>query len=145
MVNMALSQLSTLDGMRTLSVRDSIDRIEKCYEFMLAYAMDGRHRDPSRTEIREIRSCLQDLDGAMKEIGYCAPQMFRDGLMGPFARRFLADLSVVRSALAMALERSSISAAMVENLNEMITVQSFLSDLFFIDQVMLNPREGSIH
>ncbi|MBC7157583.1 MAG: hypothetical protein H5U20_08725, partial [Rhodobacteraceae bacterium] len=57
-----------------------------------------------------------------------------------FAERFRTDIAVARSVLALLLERSNVTSAMVDNSNGLIAMRSFLTDIFFADQVVLPPR-----
>ncbi len=69
-----------------------------------------------------------------------APHEIGGAAAAPFRDRFLSDLAVVRSVIAVLLDKPSISSDMVDNTNGLIAVRAFLTDLFFIDQAVLPPR-----
>lgn len=123
------------------TMRDAFDRIEESYEFMLAYAAQGRKRETEegagesqiRQYLKRFRAALDDLDGALK--------MGLGGDQGAaFTERFLADLAVVRSVLALLLAQPSITSDMIDNTNGLIAMRALLTNLFFTDQVVLPPR-----
>jgi hypothetical protein len=123
------------------AMRDAFDRIEEAYEFMLAYAAQGRKRETQegggesriREYLKRFQSALDDLE-----------QQPLDDLSRteakPFADRFHGDLATVRSVIAILLSRHSISSEMIDNTNGLIAVRALLTDIFFIDQVVLPPR-----
>lgn len=123
------------------TMRDAFDRIEESYEFMLAYAAQGRKRESQegggesqiRQYLKRFEAALNDLEGALSE-----------GLGGSegkaFAERFAADLVVVRSVIALLLSRPSINSDMIDNTNGLIAMRSFLTDVFFTDQAVLPAR-----
>jgi len=126
---------------QAIEMRDAFDRIEESYEFMLAYAAQGRKRETAegagesqiRQYLKRFRGALDDLETALQgEVG---------GLHGAaFRERFLADLAVVRAVLQILLAQPSITSDMIDNTNGLIAMRSLLTDLFFTDQVVLPPR-----
>ncbi|MCB1833552.1 MAG: hypothetical protein KDH19_08965 [Geminicoccaceae bacterium] len=121
-------------------IRDAIDRIECIVGEMLEFA--GTHGDagPFGREDGAARERLHILDAAMQELSGAVPRLFRDDTSGPFARRFLADLTVARTAVTMVIQQRAINRAMIESLGSLSALQSFLGELAFIDQVLLNSR-----
>lgn len=123
------------------TMRDAFDRIEESYEFMLAYAAQGRKRESQegggesqiRQYLKRFESALDDLEQALAQ-----------GLAGSegkaFAERFGADLAVVRSVIAILLSRPSITSDMIDNTNGLIAMRGFLTDVFFADQAVLPAR-----
>jgi hypothetical protein len=123
------------------AMRDAFDRIEESYEFMLAYAAQGRKREVEegggesqiRQYLKRFLSALEALDGAMAQ-GLGGPEA------GPFTERFRGDLAVVRSVLAILLAQPSINSDMIDNTNGLIALRAFLTDVFFVDQAVLPAR-----
>ena len=123
------------------TIRAAFDRIEEAYEFMLAYAAQGRKREVEegggesqiRQYLKHFSAALETLDGVLN-----------DGLGGTagtaFAERFRADLAVVRSVLGLLLVQPSITSDMVDNTNGLIALRALLTDVFFVDQAVLPRR-----
>lgn len=123
------------------AMRAAFDIIEESYEFMLAYAAQGRKHEHSegggesqiRTHLKRMEAALADCEAA---IG--------DGLGGTegaaFSERFRENVAVSRSIIGILQARPSVSSEMVDNTNGLISMRAFLTDLFFIDQVVLPPR-----
>ncbi len=122
-------------------MRTSFDQIEEAYEFMLAYAAQGRKREVEegggesqiRQYVKRFHAALTDLDVALAD-GF-GPE---EG--SAFADRFRDDISVVRSVLALLMSRQSITSDMIDNTNSLIALRALLTDLFFADQALLPPR-----
>jgi len=123
------------------AMRAAFDQSEEAYEFMIAYAAQGRKREVEegggesqiRQYIKRFHAALDDLDAALA-----------DEFGGPegaaFADKFRNDLAVVRSVLGILLSRPSITSDMVDNTNALIAMRAFLTDVFFADQAVLPPR-----
>lgn len=121
--------------------RNAFDVIEEAYEFMLAYAAQGRKRETEEGGGEsQIRNYLKRFAGALdslRDIG-------GGGLGGPegeaFTARFLGDLAVVRSVIGLLLAQPSITSEMVDNTNSLVAIRAFLTDIFFVDQAVLPRR-----
>ena len=123
------------------AMRDAFDRIEEAYEFMLAYAAQGRKREVAegggesqiRHYLRRFESAVVDLETALQGgLGGDAGAAFTD--------RVRNDLAVARSVIALLLARPSINSDMVDNSNGLIALRALLTDIFFIDQAVLPER-----
>jgi hypothetical protein len=124
------------------AMRAAFDRVEEAYEFMLAYAAQGRKREVEegggsesqiRNYLRRFAEALDDLGAALGE-----------GLGGPegaaFSERFRTDIAVARSVVGLLLARPSINSDMIDNTNGLIALRAFLTDVFFVDQAVLPAR-----
>lgn len=123
------------------AMRDAFDRIEESYEFMLAYAAQGRKRESQEGGGEsQIRQYLKRFEAALNDL----EKPLSEGLGGregaAFAERFLNDLKVVRSVIAILLSRPSVTSDMIDNTNGLIAMRGFLTDVFFADQAVLPPR-----
>jgi len=123
------------------AMRDAFDRIEESYEFMLAYAAQGRKREVEEgSGESQIRQYLNRFSGALIDLNTA----LSDGLGGSegaaFTDRVRTDLTVTRSVLGLLLAQPSISSDMIDNTNGLIALRAFLTDVFFIDQSVLPPR-----
>ena len=123
-----------------VAMRDAIDAVEESYEFMLAYAAQGRKREAEDEGVSKIRDYLDRFAAALDAMEAAAPHALAGPAAAAFRDRFLSDLAVMRSVVAVLLNKPSISSDMVDNTNGLIAVRAFLTDLFFIDQAMLPPR-----
>lgn len=124
------------------AMRAAFDIIEESYEFMLAYAAQGRkqeHVDGGGES--QIRTHLKRMEAAL---GACEAAI-GDGLGGvdgaAFTARFRDNLMVARSIVGLLQARPSVSSEMVDNTNGLIAIRAFLTDIFFIDQVALPARD----
>ncbi|MCT7378267.1 hypothetical protein [Chelativorans salis] len=123
------------------AMRDAFDRIEESYEFMLAYAAQGRKRDMEEGGGEsQIRRYLKRFNAALDDLEQALDQGLADPEGAAFRDRFRADLAVVRSVLAVLLAQPSISSDMIDNTNGLISVRSLLTNIFFTDQAVLPPR-----
>jgi hypothetical protein len=126
---------------QAITLRAAFDIIEESYEFMLAYAAQGRRNEQAdadgesqiRVHLRRMQSALEQCEAAVG-----------GGLGGPegaaFAARFRDDLAVSRSIMALLHARLSVSSEMIDNTNGLIAIRALLTDIFFIDQAVLPSR-----
>ncbi len=128
---------------QAVAMRAAFDAIEEAYEFMLAYAAQGRKDEAAdggqggesqiRQYLKRFRAALDDLRGA------ASPR-----LGGPegdvYSQRFLADLDVMKSVLDLLMAQASISSDMIDNTNGLVAVRAFLTNVFFVDQAVLPRR-----
>jgi len=122
------------------ALRAAFDIIEESYEYMLAYAAQGRKQEqPDAGGESLIRTHLRRMDAALAECEAAVDS----GLGAPaaaYTARFRENLAVTRSVIKMLQARSSVSSEMVDNTNGLLAVRAFLTDVFFIDQVVLPQR-----
>jgi hypothetical protein len=123
------------------ALRAAFDIIEESYEFMLAYAAQGRKHEHSegggesqiRTHLNRMEGALADCDAALA-----------GGLGGPegaaFTARFRDNLAVARSIMGLLKAQPSVSSEMIDNTNGLIAMRAFLTDIFFVDQAVLPAR-----
>ena len=113
-----------------------IDTIESSYEYLLAYAAQGRQHDQG-TEARQRLGALHAaLDGLAKEARPAllpsTPDALRDDV-GVFLDAVTRDASVARGALALALRREALSSLLVDTLNACVHLRALLPALFLIE------------
>jgi len=125
---------------------DTIDTIERAYEYLLAYAAQGR-RDDAGTE---ARARLETLYAALADIGPLARTAFAGQVAGaePGADygagasivAYLAaveqDARVARGAVGLVLSRSRVGSLLVDNLNASVHLRALLTDAFLLDQAL---------
>ena len=105
------------------SLHEKIEVIESGYEFLLAYAAQGRESDKGL----EVRDTLANMFAAAADI---AKQMDK----GDFAEVVQEDARKSRAAISLVLAQKSISSELVDNLNVSIHLRALLTDLFLLSE-----------
>ena len=108
-------------------MEDKIEVVETAYEFLLAYAAQGREDDREGPGVKS-RDVLQDLDGALSAL---------ERLLGDepaFHAVVVEDIGKTRKALALVLAQPRISSELVDNLNASMHLRAVLTDLFLISE-----------
>lgn len=113
-----------------------IETIESAYEFMLAYAAQGRDSDDKGTGGSEIEGVLKSLTTALAVLrddgtGMGLPAQFHD-----FTETLAMDAKNATSAVSLVLSQPRISSQLVDNLNASIHLRAVLTDLFLIDEAL---------
>lgn len=120
------------------AIRAHIERIEEAYEFMLAYAAQGRSDEGAGPDGAHIRTFLAQFDTAAIAIAGeldCLPGA--GGEAAAVLAALKADSAIVRSVLRTILARDQITSEVVDNANGLISVRSYLTGLFFLDKALL--------
>jgi hypothetical protein len=127
-------------------LKQRIEAIETGYEFMLAYAAQGRETDKGAAAGRNVREYLDKmvaaLDGLSPVINECAggldPELPKTG--AAFFAAVETDARVALAALKLVLARADISSQLVDNLNASIHLRALLTDLFVVDEALKPPK-----
>jgi hypothetical protein len=113
-----------------------IDVIERGYEYLLAYAAQGR-QDDAGTELRDtlerMHAALTDMQGALRATFADLPAASGASHFTDAVER---DVQVARGALGVVLSRERIGSLLVDNLNASVHVRALLTDLFLIEQAL---------
>jgi len=117
---------------------ECIDRIEEAYEFMLAYAAQGREKDELGSEIGRF---LQNLYSALAGLNAPAAEAFsgdsnRDIRGRDFLEVLADDSAKAQAAVGLVLAQSQFSSQLIDNLNGSIHLRALLTDLFLLDEVV---------
>lgn len=123
--------------------RAAINAIEAGYEFMLAYAAQGRDFEYSGGGGGpSIRPFLQELVEGLNSVADHLEASINDQVQSD-ADLFLAFVSVLRidaeksmKAVKMVLALPSIGSQVIDNLNASIHLRALLTDIFLIDEAM---------
>ena len=107
---------------------ENIEAIEAGYEFLLAYAAQGRDSDDGPGG-SEVRSTLTSMHAATSEI-----MTSLGDNDGGFSEVVLDDARKSKAALDLVLAQSSISSELVDNLNASIHLRALLTDLFLVSE-----------
>lgn len=117
---------------------DAIEVIEETYEFMLAYAAQGRRRDDedAGSGIRERLTRAEAALGviAVATLGAIPVEGPQTAAAGEFLDVVKADAARARAAFRFVLAQPSIGSQVVDNLNATTHVRTLLTDLFLLDE-----------
>jgi hypothetical protein len=105
------------------SLHEKIEVIESGYEFMLAYAAQGRETDRGL----EVRQTLENMSVA-------AAAIVRELDDGDFAAVVADDARKSRAAIGFVLAQKDISSELVDNLNVSIHLRALVTDLFLLSE-----------
>ena len=115
-----------------------IEVIESGYEFLLAYAAQGRQQDEGST----VRQTLEDMSAALDGLGAMVVSAVGGVAVHgrPDTAEFLAavghDARLARGAIGLVISRKSISSLLIDNLNASVHVRALLTDLFLVEQAL---------
>ncbi len=116
--------------------RSSLDTIERAYEFMLAYAAQGRETDAGQTVGPSIRETLNDLFAALGVIADQVADAYADDSSAGFIDALKADATKAAYSVQVALNCGRISSQLVDNLNASIHLRAVLTGLFLADEAL---------
>jgi hypothetical protein len=115
---------------------ERIEVIERGYEFLLAYAAQGR-QDDAGTEAREILDHMhQALTGMQGSLLAAFSQLSPLTGVREFMETVEHDVRAARGAIGLVLSRIRISSLLVDNLNASVHLRALLTDLFLIEQAL---------
>jgi hypothetical protein len=121
----------------TEELAKAIDVVEETYEYMLAYAAQGRS---GGDEDDSIRDYLKRAEAALGVIAAATPQAAGTSQGEAADEAFLdivrADAARARAAMRFVLARRSIGSQMIDNLNASIHLRALLTDLFLLDEAL---------
>ena len=123
-------------------LKERIEAIETGYEFMLAYAAQGRQTDKGAAAGRNVREYLDKmvaaLEGLTGVIDATAkaldPELPKKG--AAFFAAVDADARVALATIRLVLAREDISSQLIDNLTASIHLRALLTDLFVVDEVL---------
>ena len=124
---------------------DATEAIEEAYEFMLAYAAQGRidEDESSSPSIREL------LENAKKSLLKLANKM---GLKDEDIRKLYCidfenfvkilsnDATKSQNAVKLVLSSQTITSQLIDNLNASIHLRALLTDMFLVDEYINNVK-----
>jgi hypothetical protein len=109
------------------SLHENIEAIESGYEFLLAYAAQGRETDEGPGG-SEVRTTLTSMSGAAAAI------MSSLENEGGFSAVIVDDARKSGAAISLVLAQEKISSELVDNLNVSIHLRALLTDLFLLSE-----------
>lgn len=108
-----------------MSLHENIEAIESGYEYLLAYAAQGRDSD----EGSEVRDTLTSMASAASSI---AALLANDA--GGFSPVVVDDAGKAGAAIELVVAQEKISSELVDNLNASIHLRALLTDLFLLSE-----------
>ena len=109
---------------------DDIEAIEGGYEFLLAYAAQGKDSDETVSgAASEVRQTLENMAGAAASI----EKRLAEG-SHPFHAVIVDDARKSHAAITLVLDQKGISSEIVDNLNASIHLRALLTDLFLLSE-----------
>ena len=118
-------------------LRKRIEAVEEAYEYMLAYAAQGRASEGAGPEGSHIRAFLAQFEEAAEAIASeVGAVLAGDGAAG-FREAFARDSAAMLSVLRILQARADIPSEAVDNANGLIAVRAYLTSLFFLDKAAL--------
>ena len=120
---------------------DAIDVIEETYEFMLAYAAQGRRREDEEDPGSGIRERLTRAEAALGVIAAATVDVVggapaAQAAAAEFLDVVKTDATRARAAYRLVLAQPSIGSQVVDNLNATTHVRTLLTDLFLLDETI---------
>ncbi len=127
------------------SLAGRINILEEVYEYMLAYAAQGRlgNEDGAGYDVRGfLERGDEALDGLAEAAG--AEVAGTEGVQAADYADFLKlldeDARKARAGIKVVLGKSAISSQLIDNLNASIHIRAPLTDLFIIDEALKEPE-----
>jgi len=112
------------------ALHDEIEAVESGYEYLLAYAAQGKDSDVIGGDaVSEVRSRLM----AMAEAASTIADTLQDD-DSTFVWVVVDDARKAHAAISLVLEQKGISSEMVDNLNASIHLRALLTDLFLVSE-----------
>jgi hypothetical protein len=122
-----------------------LETIESGYEFLLAYAAQGRNDDAGSP----VRQHLTGMHAALEQLLRVLNASMGESSSGHGAgtRVFLKavglDADIAQGAIGFVLDQPAISSALIDNLNASIHLRALLTDLFLIDQALKSTAKAA--
>jgi hypothetical protein len=119
-------------------IRKNIELVEEAYEYMLAYAAQGRADEGAGPDGAHIRTfLLQFNEGTDKILALMDDIQAISPDSGAFVAALKSDAATVTSVMSIMLGKDNVSSEMIDNANGLISVRSYLTALFFVDKAVL--------
>ena len=117
-----------------MNLDERIDAIEAGYEFMLAYAAQGRVSDKGGGVASELRDYLVRMETALDGLGNAIAERLGAEGVRAFVDAATADAERALAIVRLVLAREAISSQLIDNVNASIHLRALLTDLFVIDE-----------
>ena len=115
-------------------INRAIYQIEVSYEYMLAYAAQGRPTDKGESQ-SPVREYLDKMFIACEALLLSLEKNKKLNTQY-FVKTIINDVNTTRSMLGLVLEMSDISSQIVDNLNASVHLRAMLTDLFVLEDIL---------
>jgi hypothetical protein len=122
-----------------------VEKIEAAYEFMLAYAAQGRDREPSGGGAGpSIRVFLTDLETGLLHLTSAARLKMADlqasvdalQALEVFSEQLQTDAERALNVLRVVMTAPALSSQLIDNLNASVPLRCLLTDVFVLDEAI---------
>ncbi|MCZ6641544.1 MAG: hypothetical protein O7G86_17840 [Gammaproteobacteria bacterium] len=118
------------------ALQKDIDAVDSAYEFLLAYAAQGREDDVGGPAPR-ARDILTELDEALVNIvARLSEDAAASDERGQFDTLVIEDIAKSLTALALVRAQSRISSELIDNLNASIHLRTVLTNLWLLSETL---------
>jgi len=124
---------------------DATESIEEAYEFMLAYAAQGR-TDEDESSAPSIRQLLENAKKSLLKLANKMELKDEDvrKLFGIDFENFINilshDANKSHCAVKLVLSSQTITSQLIDNLNASIHLRALLTDMFLVDEYINNVK-----
>jgi hypothetical protein len=128
------------------AVFEHCNAVEECYEFMLAYAAQGRTSDQDSKPGAQIREFLQRAATAIAALPEECSKLVKEKSLEPVEKYFAfftvldRDARDSLAAIDLVLAQPSISSQLIDNLNASTHLRALLTDLFLLTDILRSQR-----
>jgi hypothetical protein len=122
-----------------------VEKIEAAYEFMLAYAAQGREREPTGGGAGpSIRNFLTELELGLVHVTSAARLKMAELQAGVealqalevFSEQLQNDAERALNVVRVVLTSPALSSQLIDNLNASVALRCLLTDLFVLDEAI---------
>ncbi len=110
-------------------MNEYIEAVEAGYEYLLAYAAQGKDTDLGGSGSSEVRQTLEKMADAAAGL-----QNDLKDSAEPFHGVVVEDARKSHAAISLVLAQSGISSEIVDNLNTSMHLRALLTDLFLLSE-----------
>ena len=127
---------------KTSELSTRIDAIESGYEFLLAYAAQGRRTDKGAGPNQNVRGFLEAMNSALDDLGPVCQAVAKSkhgnacGNYQAFLEALAEDARKAQGVIRLVLVCPDISSQLVDNMNTNVHLRALLTDLFVIDDAL---------
>jgi len=114
---------------------DAISQIEEAYEYMLAYAAQGKSTEGVGPGVSSIRDFLANFLKGSKTLEEWVEDI--QAIPPHVKEEFRNASSLMSGVITMILEKENISSEIIDNANALMATRHYLTLMFFLDKMYL--------